>query len=98
MEISFEIFIIFYFFKLSKCMVSITHADVSAEIMTSKSPTYDLSLFESLILDSSSEEERLLKYLLKNYNPNIMPKLNMSENFKLYFGLAMSQLINIVNR
>lgn len=41
-------------------------------------------------------EEKLLKHLFKNYNPNIMPKEYANETVKLYIGLAMVQLINIV--
>lgn len=44
----------------------------------------------------SPSEERLLKYLFKDYNPQIMPRENLNESFKLYVGLAMGQLINIV--
>lgn len=44
----------------------------------------------------SPAEEKLLKYLFKNYNPHIMPRENLNESFKLYIGLAMSQLINVV--
>ena len=40
-------------------------------------------------------EEKLLRYLFKNYNPNIMPK-EFSETLKLYIGLAMIQLIYFV--
>lgn len=46
--------------------------------------------------DHISTEEKLLRYLFKDYNPNVMPRQNLNESFKLYVGLAMSQLINIV--
>ena len=42
------------------------------------------------------KEEKLLKYLLKDYNPNIMPKLNLHDHLRVFFGLALVQLINIV--
>jgi hypothetical protein len=41
-------------------------------------------------------EEKLLKHLFKDYNPNIMPKEFSNDTVKLYIGLAMVQLINIV--
>lgn len=47
-------------------------------------------------LQYSPNEEKLLKYLFKDYNPHIMPKESLNESFKLYIGMAMSQLINIV--
>ena len=45
----------------------------------------------------TQDEEKLLKYLFKDYNPNIIPKVSLNESLKLYFGLAMSQLINVVS-
>jgi hypothetical protein len=45
----------------------------------------------------SSTEEKLLAYLFREYNPNIIPRENSNESLKLYIGLAMVQLINIVN-
>jgi hypothetical protein len=42
------------------------------------------------------KEEKLLKYLLKDYNSNIMPKLNLHDHLRVFFGLALVQLINIV--
>lgn len=47
-------------------------------------------------LGYSPSEEKLLKYLFKEYNPHIMPIENLNESLKLYIGLAMGQLINIV--
>ena len=47
-------------------------------------------------LQYSSTEEKLLEYLFKNYNPNIIPRESSNESLKLYIGLAMVQLINIV--
>lgn len=44
------------------------------------------------------KEEKLLKYLLKDYNPNIMPKMDWHDHFKIFFGLALVQLINIVTK
>jgi len=42
------------------------------------------------------KEAKLLHYLLQDYNPNIIPRESKNESLKLYIGLAMSQLINIV--
>jgi len=42
------------------------------------------------------KEAKLLHYLLHDYNPNIIPREYKNESLKLYIGLAMSQLINIV--
>ena len=33
------------------------------------------------------KEEKLLKYLLKDYNPNILPKMSLDEYIKVFFGL-----------
>ncbi len=44
----------------------------------------------------TSTEEKLLEYLFRDYNPNIIPRENSNESLKLYIGLAMVQLINIV--
>lgn len=41
-------------------------------------------------------EERLHRYIFKNYNPNIMPKRHLNETLKLSIGLALIQIINIV--
>lgn len=46
----------------------------------------------------SSAEEKLLEYLFKDYNPNIIPRESANESLKLYIGLAMVQLINIVTK
>lgn len=42
------------------------------------------------------KEAKLLNFLLHDYNPNIIPSEKKNESLKLYIGLAMSQLINIV--
>jgi hypothetical protein len=47
-------------------------------------------------IEYSETEEKLLKYLFKDYNPNIIPREHINESLKLYIGLAMVQLINIV--
>jgi hypothetical protein len=62
--------------------------------MTSKLP--ELNINHSTI-KYTPNEEKLLKHLFKNYNPNIMPKEHLNETVKLYIGLAMIQLINIVD-
>ena len=41
-------------------------------------------------------EEKLLNYLFYKYNPNLIPVESINDSLKLYMGLAMSQLINIV--
>ncbi len=43
------------------------------------------------------KEAKLLNYLLRDYNPHIIPRENTNESLKLYIGLAMSQLINLVS-
>ena len=48
-------------------------------------------------LTYTSTEEKLLEYLFRDYNPNIIPRENSNESLKLYIGLAMVQLINIVS-
>lgn len=49
-------------------------------------------------IDSSYKyEDQLLKHLFKSYNPNLIPRRNSNETLKLYLGLAMIQLINMVN-
>jgi hypothetical protein len=45
---------------------------------------------------TSINEERLLKHLFNNYNPNVIPRF-VNESLTIYIGLSMSQLINIVN-
>lgn len=44
----------------------------------------------------SLSEERLLNYLFKGYNPNIIPNHENNQSLRVYLGLAMVQLINIV--
>lgn len=46
---------------------------------------------------SALKEEKLLKYMLKDYNSNVIPKINKSHSFTIFFGLALVQLINIVS-
>ncbi|RNA33865.1 acetylcholine receptor subunit beta-like 1 [Brachionus plicatilis] len=75
-----------------------------AKILKNFNQTSDFSLdnFKSLIQqddgDYSPSEERLLRYLFRSYNPNIMPRVNGNESFKLYFGLALGQLINVYDK
>jgi hypothetical protein len=65
---------------------------------------YTISLLESSSATnkySASEEidkmeERLHRYIFKNYNRNIMPKRHLNETLKLSIGLALIQIINIV--
>lgn len=84
---------VFYFLLISaRCAKTVKHAD--------KTPEHSLDYVKSLIqendADYSPSEERLLKYLFKSYNPHIMPRVNSNESLKLYFGLALGQLINVV--
>lgn len=39
---------------------------------------------------------KLLRYLFTNYNPNMIPIQNHKYSQKVYIGLAMIQLINMV--
>lgn len=50
----------------------------------------------STIEEIDKMEERLHRYIFKNYNPNIMPKRDSNETLKLSIGLALIQIINIV--
>ena len=43
-------------------------------------------------------EEKLINLLLQNYNPNVIPRPSLNESLKLYVGLSMAQLINIVSK
>jgi hypothetical protein len=52
--------------------------------------------FSNSSIKYTPNEEKLLKFLFKDYNPNIMPKEFSNETLTLYIGLAMAQLINIV--
>jgi hypothetical protein len=53
---------------------------------------------ESEDYSQALEEERLLRYLFKDYNPHIIPRESNNESLKLYIGLAMIQLINIFDK
>ena len=48
------------------------------------------------MFDYSHNEERLLNHLFKDYNPFVMPRKSANESLKVYFGLALHQLIQIV--
>ena len=56
------------------------------------SSTEDVSTIEEIDV----MEERLHRYIFKNYNPNIIPKRYSNETLKLSIGLALIQIINIV--
>lgn len=42
-------------------------------------------------------EEKLIDFLLHNYNPNVIPQIKGNKSLKLDVGLSMAQLINIVS-
>ena len=46
---------------------------------------------------TSKNEENLIKILFSDYNPNVIPRPRLNESLKIYMGLSMSQLLNIVN-
>lgn len=56
------------------------------------------SEYKKLNSFDAKREERLIELLLRNYNPNIIPKPIYNQSLKLYIGLSMAQLINIVIR
>ena len=41
-------------------------------------------------------EYRLIRDLLRNYDPRIRPSLNASEPLNVTFGLALAQIIDVV--
>ena len=96
MEFSFLIYFFVWLqcFSYSICVSALNN--LTSHIIATKNSVHEMNFVIKGNVSDSPSEEKLFKYLLKDYNPNIMPKLNMSEHFKLYFGLAMSQLINIV--
>ena len=49
-----------------------------------------------IMQESYRLEDRLLKYLFKDYNPYVIPRDYRNYSLKLYVGLAMIQLINMV--
>ena len=83
------------FLNLINCFKIIKHINLTTSIIATDHIHYYKK--SPLEVTTTPNEEKLLRYLFKDYNPNIMPKENMNESFKLYFGLAMAQLINIVN-
>jgi hypothetical protein len=63
----------------------------------SRSDTYNVYKSKNYQnVNYSPNEERLLKYLFTNYNPNIIPIESSNQSLKLFIGMAMIQLINIV--
>ncbi len=93
-----------YDLALNKYMMNIYHLCIFALIVgSSKCRVINLMNYttpplpvQEKLNQYSPTEERLLRYLFKDYNPHIMPRENLNESFKLYIGMAMSQLINIV--
>lgn len=81
-----------YLANLTKSAKIIKNFNLTSE----SSLEYVKSLMQEDDVGYSPSEERLLRYLFKSYNPNIMPRVNLNESFKLYFGLALGQLINVV--
>jgi hypothetical protein len=57
----------------------------------------DVEEFNRIKDSSYKDEDELLKILFQTYNPNIIPRRNLNESLKLYVGLAMIQLVNMVN-
>lgn len=42
------------------------------------------------------DEQRLLKYLFTNYNPQLRPVENKSDRVTVTFGISLHQIINVV--
>lgn len=89
---------ILLFFSIILSVSQRAQCRVVINLLNFTTPAGALSASERINQAYSSTEERLLRYLFKDYNPNIMPRENLNESFKLYIGLAMSQLINIVTK
>lgn len=89
---------ILLFFSIILSVWQRAECRVVINLLNFTTPAGALSASERINQAYSSTEERLLRYLFKDYNPNIMPRENLNESFKLYIGLAMSQLINIVTK
>ena len=89
---------ILLFFSIILSVWQRAESRVVINLLNFTTPAGALSASERINQAYSSTEERLLRYLFKDYNPNIMPRENLNESFKLYIGLAMSQLINIVTK
>ena len=89
---------ILLFFSIILSVSQRAECRVVINLLNFTTPAGALSASERINQAYSSTEERLLRYLFKDYNPNIMPRENLNESFKLYIGLAMSQLINIVTK
>lgn len=47
-------------------------------------------------IDDDDDEQRLLKYLFTNYNPQLRPVENKSDRVTVTFGISLHQIINVV--
>lgn len=81
-----------FYCLLNSAICTIKHADQKSEHFLNNVKLIN----QENDVEYSPSEERLLKYLFKSYNPHIMPRVNYNESLKLYFGLALGQLINVV--
>lgn len=86
--------------ELTTCLQTFLNMNSSMIQMNSQQSHESNTSYQHTVRNRSEEdwykEAKLLNYLLRNYNPNIIPREYNNESLKLYIGLAMSQLINLV--
>lgn len=86
--------------ELTTCLQTFLNMNSSMIQMNSLQSHESNTSYQHTVRNRSEEdwykEAKLLNYLLRNYNPNIIPREYNNESLKLYIGLAMSQLINLV--